>query len=152
MDAIEGLAVVGADYAHRPVSEAFTWAACEAAVEPGEWYMVAFRSVRRDDADEARLTLHDDLAHAEATAVPGFVHYYRGPRALDGSCLSFCLWMDRVDARAAAGLPAHARAAALVAEMYATYTLEFLRVRKVTGAPLSFEPWDAPDTARRVAA
>ena len=40
-------------YAMLPVAEAFTWEACAADVEPGEWYMVAFRSIRRTDADEA---------------------------------------------------------------------------------------------------
>ena len=33
-------------YAHLPVELAFTWADCLDSVGPGEWYMVAFRSVR----------------------------------------------------------------------------------------------------------
>ena len=74
---------------------------------PGEWYMVAFRSTRRPDVDEARLTAHDDWAHAEAMEAPGFVHYFKGPTQDDGQCMSFCLWDSRAEARAAAGRPAH---------------------------------------------
>ena len=73
------LAPVSDRYATLPVSDAFTWDACAPDVEPGEWYMVAFRSVRRPDVDEARLTAHDDWAHAEAMGASGFVHYFRGP-------------------------------------------------------------------------
>ena len=66
-------------YANLPVADAFTWAACTDEVEPGEWYMVAFRSTRRPGADEDRLTAYDDWAHAEAMDAPGFVHYFKGP-------------------------------------------------------------------------
>ena len=127
------------------MADAFTWSACSDAFDAGEWYLVAFRSVRRASADEARLTAYDDLAHAEATNCPGFVHYTKGPTAADGSCLSFCLWTSRHDARAAAGQPAHAEAALLVHEMYDSYRLEFLRVSKShADAPLQFEPFDQP--------
>jgi hypothetical protein len=127
------------------VAEAFTWSACSDAIDPGEWYLVAFRSVRRASADEARLTAYDDRAHAEATSCAGFVHYTKGPTADDGSCLSFCLWTTRHDARAAAGQPAHVQAALIVHEMYESYRLEFLRVRKpASGAELRFEPFDLP--------
>ena len=112
------------------MADAFTWSACSDAIEAGEWYLVAFRSVRRANADEARLTAYDDRAHAGATNCPGFVHYTKGPTADDGSCLSFCLWTTRHDARAAAGKPAHAEAALIVHEMYDSYRLEFLRVWK----------------------
>lgn len=127
------------------MADAFTWAASSAAIEAGEWYLVAFRSVRRATADEARLTAYDDLAHAEAEGCPGFVHYTKGPTADDGSCLSFCLWTTRHDARVAAGQTAHAEAALLVHEMYESYRLEFLRVWKThPGAALQFEPYDLP--------
>ena len=76
-------------------------------------------------------------------ASPGFVHYFKGPRASDGSCLSFCLWTSRAEARAAAGGPNHVQAVGLLDVMYERYTLEFLRVRgSGGGAPLSFEPYD----------
>ena len=69
-------------YAGLPVAEAFTWDACADEVEPGEWYMVAFRSTRRPDADEARLRAYDDWAHAEAMEASGFVHYFKGPTTI----------------------------------------------------------------------
>lgn len=147
MDALHALAPLSDDYASRPVADAFDWAAAGEALGSGEWYMVAFRSVRRADADEATLTLHDDLAHAEASAAPGYVHYFKGPLASDGTCLSFCIWTDRTAARAAAGRPDHARAAVLVGDMYETYRLEFLRLRREVGGPLTFEPYDAPSVA-----
>jgi hypothetical protein len=143
MDALEGLAPSGVTYAHLGVAQAFDWSGVSEALGPGEWYLVAFRSIRKPEADEARLTAYDDLAHAEAAASRGFVHYQKGPCSTDGSCLSFCLWTDRTAARAAAGQRHHAEAAQLVHEMYASYTLEFLRVRSYAdGRPLEFEPYD----------
>jgi hypothetical protein len=104
--------------------------------------MVAFRSIRHPDADESLLTAHDDWAHDEASVAPGFIHYFKGPLMADRSCLSFCLWSSRADARAAAGRPRHAEAAALTGRMYERYTLEFLRVRREAGGALTFEPYD----------
>ena len=40
---------------------------------------MAFRSVRRPDADEARLEEFDERAHREASRAKGFIHYYKGP-------------------------------------------------------------------------
>ena len=129
-------------YATLPVADAFTWEACERDVEPGEWYMVAFRSIRRPDIDEDRLTAYDDWAHAEATGAPGFVHYLKGPTQPDGRCMSFCLWDSRAEARQAAGRPAHIQAAALTHEAYAEYTLEFHRVARVADGGFTFEVYD----------
>jgi heme-degrading monooxygenase HmoA len=143
MDSLETLAPVSESYASLPVAQAFDWQRASAELGVGEWYLVAFRSIRRDDADEERLTALDSAAHQEAAGAPGFVHYFKGPKADDGSCLSFCLWDSRADARAAAGLPAHRDAVAVLDEMYATYTLEFQRVsRHAPDAPLAFEPYD----------
>ena len=124
------------------MADAFTWEACAADVEPGEWYMVAFRSIRRPDVDEDRLTSHDDWAHAEAMGAPGFVHYFKGPTQPDGRCMSFCLWDSRAEARAAAGRPAHVQAAALTLEAYAEYTLEFHRVAPDGRGGFTFEVYD----------
>jgi hypothetical protein len=145
-------------YATMAVADAFTWEACAADVGPGEWYMVAFRSLRRADADEARLTAYDDWAHAEAMNAPGFVHYLKGPTQADGRCMSFCLWDSRAEARAASGRPAHTEAAALTHEAYAEYMLEFHRVFRLAGGGFVFEPYDArppvviePETPRTLA-
>jgi hypothetical protein len=143
MDALPDLRPVSEAYANLPVAEAFTWQDSSRELGDGEWYLVAFRSIRRPDADEAELTLYDELAHQEAATAPGFVHYYKGPTADDGSCLSFCLWLSRADARAAASRPAHLRAVTLIARMYQQYRLEFHRVRRLAGGSLTFEPYDA---------
>lgn len=144
MDALETIIPVSDGYASLPIAQAFEWSVAAEALGAGEWYLVAFRSVRRADADEALLTEYDDLAHLEAAAAPGFVHYVKGPRASDGSCLSFCLWTSRTEAREAAGRPLHARAASITGRMYDRYTLEFHRVRGFGGGrPLEFEPYDA---------
>jgi hypothetical protein len=142
MDLLLHLAPVSESYAGMPIADAFTWQDASAELGDGEWYLVAFRSVRRAGADEARLTLFDELAHQEAASSPGFVHYFKGPAAADGSCLSFCLWESRADARAAAGRPDHVRAVSVIDEMYETYTLEFHRVTRDAGAPLIFEAYD----------
>jgi hypothetical protein len=144
MDVLQRLEPVSEGYATLPVAHAFTWQESSQELGDGEWYMVAFRSIRRADADEERLTVYDELAHQEAAAAPGFVHYFKGPRATDGSCLSFCLWQTRADARAAAGRPLHVQAVSLIDEMYESYTLEFHRVTRTDGGPLAFEPYDRP--------
>jgi hypothetical protein len=142
MDALQALRPIDDRYATLPIADAFNWDEATASLGDGEWYLVAFRSIRRADADEARLELFDELAHEEAAEAPGFVHYYKGPLAADGSCLSFCLWTSRADARAAAGRPAHVRAVGLIDEMYALYALEFHRVRREADAPVAFTPYD----------
>lgn len=138
------LVPVSDGYALMPVAEAFSWGECAPDVPPGEWYMVAFRSTRRSEADEARLTAYDDRAHAEAMAARGFVHYFKGPTDDLGHCLSFCLWTGRAVARAAAGRPDHVEAVALTHEAYSEYSLEFHRVRRLEGdGGFSLEPFDA---------
>jgi hypothetical protein len=143
MDAFAALAPVSEAYATLPVADAFDWADVATELGVGEWYLVVFRSIRRADADEARLTAFDDRAHAEAATSPGFVHYFKGPVANDWSCLSFCLWTSRAEARAASGRPNHVEAVSLIPEMYERYTLEFLRVTGRAGTPLRFEAYDA---------
>jgi hypothetical protein len=142
MDLLQRLAPVSEGYASLPVAAAFNWQDATAELGDGEWYLVAFRSVRRAGADEVRLTHFDELAHQEAATSPGFVHYFKGPAASDGSCLSFCLWDSRADARAAAGRPDHVRAVSLINEMYESYALEFHRVTRTADGPLTFELYD----------
>jgi hypothetical protein len=143
MDALAALAPVSEAYATLPVAAAFDWTEAASQLGDGEWYLVAFRSIRRLGADEARLAEFDDRAHREAESAPGFVHYFKGPAASDRSCLSFCLWTSRAEARAASGQAAHVEAVSVLGEMYERYTLEFLRVTGRAGAPLQFEPYDA---------
>src|SRR5258705_1725857 len=146
MDALARLEPSTEVYAGLPIADAFSWAHVAAAVPTGDWYLVAFRSIARPDADLARLEAYDDWAHAEASQAPGFVHYYKGPLSSDGSCLSFCLWTSRAEARAAAGRPAHLDAVGLIREIYTAYTLEFHSLRnRHARAPLEFAPYDPPN-------
>jgi hypothetical protein len=143
MDALDQLVPTTEAYARLPLADAFNWADCASTIEPGEWYLVAFRSTIRQAAAVDRLRKYDDLAHAEASGAPGFVHYYKGPLAGDGSCLSFCLWTSRADARTASRQPAHLEAVSLIAETYAEYTLEFINMSKPSvGDEISFAPYD----------
>jgi hypothetical protein len=154
MDALDGLAPRDDGYAARPVGQAFDWGSVASALpEDREWYLVAFRSMRRPGCDEARLCDFDERAHLEAAAAPGFVHYFKGPTASDGTCLSFCLWDSRAHARAAAAGPDHRAAVELLHEMYAAYTLEFVRVTHPRGSSLQFEPYDPipPEAASHLA-
>ena len=135
-------------YATMPIADAFDWASCAEGVPAGEWYLVCFRSVRQPDADELLLRTLDDAAHLEAMSAPGFVFYFKGATNERGECLSFCLWDTRAHARAASGRPAHALATAIVREMYASYRLEFYRVRRRAGHPsFEFQPYDRPPRA-----
>lgn len=142
MDALHALAPVSERYATLPVADAFDWRDVGHQLQDGAWYLVVFRSIRKEGADEARLTDYDERAHLEASAAPGFVHYFKGPAAPDGTCLSFCLWTSRAEARAAAGRPDHVEAVSLLNEMYEAYTLEFLRVTAHDGW-IAFAPYDA---------
>ena len=143
MDALHALVPVSERYATLPVADAFDWRDVGRQLGDGEWYLVVFRSIRKEGAAEARLTAYDERAHLEAAAAPGFVHYFKGPSAFDGTCLSFCLWNSRAEARAAAGRPDHVEAVSLLNEMYESYMLEFLRVT-VNERAISFAPYDAP--------
>lgn len=145
MDALDALAPTGPGYARLPLAAAFNWSDCAGAMDPGEWYLVAFRSIVKLGADLDQLRVFDDNAHDEAGRAPGFVHYFKGPLDTDGSCLSFCLWNSRAEARAAAGLSHHRAAVTIIGETYSQYNLEFLRVlRSATAASVEFEPYDAP--------
>lgn len=141
----ERLAPTGPDYATRPIIDAVDWSAVARPTDEGEWYLVVFRSLRKETAPEDRLTWYDDRAHEEAAASDGFVHYFKGPLTANRECLSFCLWSSRAAAREASGKPAHREAVLLIEESYDSYTLEFFRVRKDLGATdFSIEPYDRP--------
>jgi hypothetical protein len=148
VNALDALAPTGPGYARLPVADAFNWSDCADAIGSGEWYLVAFRSIVKPGADLERLCAFDDSAHHEAAGAPRFVHYFKGPLDTDGSCMSFCLWTSRAEARAAAGLSHHRAAVTIIGETYSQYNLEFLRVRRTAMASaLEFEPYDADRAA-----
>jgi hypothetical protein len=130
-------------YAALPVSAAFNWSDSAIPELEGEWYMVAFRSVRRPGVDEERLREYDDRAAEDAQEAPGFVHYFKGPLGEGRECMSFCLWNSRLEARTASARAPHLEAVSLIHEMYEQYTLEFWRVTKRLGSTaFEFEPYD----------
>jgi hypothetical protein len=137
-----GLVVPGSpDYATLPLLDGFTWQEHLAESDPGQWYVVAFRSVRLPDADAALLTAADDWAYEEAARHPGFLHYFKGIANARGECLSFCVWKRREDAQEAGRQQGHQAAMQLTASMYQTYQLERYILRKpARNALLSLEP------------
>ena len=121
-------------YGTTPILEGFTWRDCLASVREGRWYLVVFRSIRREDADEALLTAFDDRAYEEAVASTGLLHYFRGHLDASRACLSFCVWASQAAARAASRKPQHHAAARLVQSMYEHYDLERYHLVKHPGS------------------
>ena len=112
------------DYATRPIQEGFDWVSSLADCPFDQLYLVAFRSVRRQEADLVMLREHDDRAYEEALASGGLLRYFKGHANERGECLSFCLWETREQARRAADAASHHSAAAISAQMYLSYVLE----------------------------
>lgn len=122
-----------------PIEEGFSWQTCFERIDGGEWYLVAFRSKHRADADEAFLTLLDDNATRAAQTTPGFLHYFTGEPIQTGECLSFCLWENREAAVAGASHRAHGVAKEFGLTNYEYYRLERYYIRKTSGK-LTFTP------------
>lgn len=137
--AVQQLSPVRTDYMLQPVREGFNWDEAFEGVEPGEWYLVAFRSRHSAAADEALLTEYDDRAREAAAHMPGFLLYFIGTPTVEGHCLSFCLWRTAQDARNSAKHSAHQAAQSLTHAMFDYYTLERHRVIKEAGQPVRFE-------------
>ncbi len=112
------------DYATRPIQEGFDWVSSLADCPFDQLYLVAFRSVRRQEADLVMLREHDDRAYEEALTSGGLLRYFKGHANERGECLSFCLWETREQARRAADAASHHSAAAVSAQLYLSYVLE----------------------------
>jgi heme-degrading monooxygenase HmoA len=137
--AVQQLVPMRTDYMLQPVHEGFNWDEAFETVEPGEWYLVAFRSRHSVVADEALLTEYDDRAREAAAHMPGFLLYFIGTPTSEGHCLSFCLWRTQQDARNSAKHSAHQAAQSLTASMFDYYTLERHRVIKEIDQLVRFE-------------
>lgn len=136
VDAFQNLAPVTARYAALPIMEGFNWSECTTQLVPGEWYLVVFRSIRRQAVDDLTLEMHDYGAYIEAQRrALGLVFYFRGTTNEQRECLSFCLWNSRQEAVRAAQLPLHRVAMTMVEEKYEWYALERYTVRKVKDRP-----------------
>ena len=140
---LEGLRPTREDYAVAPISESFNWAECLGSVETADWYLVAFRSVRAREADDRLLYELDALAHEEAIAHTGLLHYFGGELDADRRCLSFCVWEDRARAAEAAALPRHRDAIGAAVSMYESYVLERYRIT-ARGGEVGIEEIEPP--------
>jgi hypothetical protein len=131
---LDDLRPIREDYAIAPILESFNWAECLASADGADWYLVAFRSVRNQHADDRLLYELDARAHEEAISHSGLVHYFGGELDAERRCLSFCVWEDRERAAAAAALPKHRDAIGAAVTMYDSYVLERYRVTAGGGA------------------
>lgn len=125
------------DYATLPIQDGFDWSWL-AGCAFDQLYLVAFRSVRRPDADLVLLREHDDRAYEEALEAGGLLKYFKGQANERGECLSFCLWETREQARRAAGAASHQSAAEISCRMYVSYVLDRYWLKKV-GEKLAFD-------------
>ncbi|HLJ66973.1 MAG TPA: hypothetical protein VKX16_06400 [Chloroflexota bacterium] len=134
VEAFQDLAPSSDQYATLPILEGFNWSECATRLGAGEWYMVVFRSLRREAVDDLTLEMHDYGAYIEAhRRAAGLVFYFRGTPNERRECLSFCIWEGREEAARAARLPLHRVAMSLVEEKYEWYTLERYWLRKQHG-------------------
>ena len=140
---LEDLRPIREDYAIAPILESFNWAECLASADGADWYMVAFRSVRNQHADDRLLYELDARAHEEAISHTGLVHYFGGELDAERRCLSFCVWEDRERAAGAAALPKHRDAIGAAVTMYESYVLERYRIT-ASGGTVAIEEIEPP--------
>jgi hypothetical protein len=134
IEAFQSLAPITAKYATLPIMQGFNWQECAARLDPGEWHMIVFRSIRREAIDDLTLEMHDYGAYIEAQRrAIGLVFYFRGTPNEHRECLSFCIWSSRAEAARAARLPLHREAMTMVDEKYEWYALERYLLRTVRG-------------------
>jgi hypothetical protein len=140
---LDDLRPIREDYAIAPILESFNWAECLASADGADWYLVAFRSVRNQHADDRLLYELDARAHEEAISHTGLVHYFGGELDAERRCLSFCVWEDRERAAAAAALPKHRDAIGAAVTMYDSYVLERYRIT-ASGGTVAIEEIEPP--------
>jgi hypothetical protein len=129
------LVPVRSGYQTAPILEAFNWSYTLGDIESGRWYLIVFRSLRRENVDDSLLTDHDDMAFVEAMRSGGLLRYYKGSMDGDRHCLSLCVWERRRQAQLATALPDHRDAAQLTNRFYVWYDVERYILRKRKGFP-----------------
>jgi len=139
-------------YADVPYAEGFNWGEIELPVDDErKWYIVVFRSIRKNGSDGGPLYEADKLAHEEAVQNGGvcvfqciqsftysirlqlIMYWYGIPNPQTGMNLATCIWQSRKHAIAANSRPHHVRAMKLAAAWFEVYTLERHTLRKVKG-------------------
>ncbi|KAI9327269.1 hypothetical protein BDR26DRAFT_792408, partial [Obelidium mucronatum] len=124
------------NYFHVPLPDCFNWNQVASLLGPeweGDWYLVAFRSVRKENADSKALYDADALAHSEALESGGLLKYWYGSLNEKRECLAMCIWSSREFARLATRKPYHILAQSLAGRMYESYTLERWSLQKLKG-------------------
>ncbi|KAI8578406.1 hypothetical protein K450DRAFT_247770 [Umbelopsis ramanniana AG] len=130
------LHTITAEYFRTPLTEAFNWnEAAERLGEEqeGEWFIVAFRSIRNEQADHKKLYDADALAHEEAIRSGGLLKYWYGTLNENRECLAMCIWSNRDFAKIATTKPLHLKAVSLARQMYESYQLERYQLVKRKG-------------------
>ena len=138
-DALQAPLVLDELYSLLPIERGFDWETCFEQIETGVWYLVAFRSKHKADADEEILTLLDRRATEAAQKTEGFLYYFTGVPLATGECLSFCLWTDQRAARQGASHSDHRVAKEMGLKSYEYYCLERYYIHKHAGQ-LMFSP------------
>ncbi|CAG8514466.1 33240_t:CDS:2 [Racocetra persica] len=132
---LEKLKAIKPNYATESIETSFNWDEIAASIKDveGEWYAVAFRSIRRVDADNKLLYEADAKAYNEAMLHGGLLKYFIGELNQFRECLSMCIWTNREDSIKATQNRLHVDAKRLTNSMYETYTLERYKLKKTKG-------------------
>ncbi|KAL4930182.1 uncharacterized protein BDV17DRAFT_260095 [Aspergillus undulatus] len=151
--ALTALTTTRPDYATAPYVESFNWSMVVeklhslASQESVKWkrtsfYVVAFRSILRANADGDRLHLLDERSHAEAVKSGGLLKYWFGSKNERRENLATCVWRNREDAKAGGTGPWHAQARGAARTMYEK--IEFTTMELVLGVGVGeyvFRAW-----------
>ncbi|HEY8686515.1 MAG TPA: hypothetical protein VIO57_12990 [Chloroflexota bacterium] len=145
-DAFLALTPITPGYAVAPIRDGFNWDSCASLLPAGQWYLVVFRSTRREHADDLLLEMYDYGAYIEAQRrASGLLFYFRGMPNERRECLSFCIWESREEAARASRLALHRTATQVVGEMYESFALERYLLRRVAARnTLEFEAVTGP--------
>ncbi len=105
------------DYATCSLELGFNWTEAMHDLPLGKFYVVGFRSQRKElnHKQTAALYRMDDRSFEEAVGKPGLLLYFRGTLEAERNCTSACLWESEEQALVGSGGPEHmlARAKAL---------------------------------------
>ncbi|KAI6175363.1 hypothetical protein M3Y97_00680900 [Aphelenchoides bicaudatus] len=134
--ALPHLHIITPEYFSTSIEETFNWTEMAerlGAEWEGDWFIVAFRSVRKATACSEALYQADEKAHQEAIESGGLLKYWYGTLNEHRQCLAMCIWSSREFARLAIVKPLHLKAVSLTRQMYESYTLERYSLIKKRG-------------------
>lgn len=126
-DDLEASSIVSSSPLTAPLFLCFNWNDVfekQGFTETAHFYVVAFRSVRKREADEQVLNRANGTAHEEAKKSGGLIRYWPGRSNQERQCFEMSIWESKAAADKAAALPAYAEAMRVAAQLYDSYTLE----------------------------